>query len=70
MPSVCLGTWKSPSNQGKEAVKAAIDAGYHHIDCAYAYCNENEVEKNIQEKIKDEVGGSLLHRQQVVAHLL
>jgi hypothetical protein len=28
------------------------------------------VEKNIQEKIKDEVGGSLLHRQQVVAHLL
>ncbi len=32
IPAIGLGTWQSEPNQVKEAVEAALRAGYRHID--------------------------------------
>lgn len=46
---------KSREGEAVSAVKAAIDAGYRHIDTAYLYANEQEVGQAIREKIAEGV---------------
>lgn len=48
MPGIGLGTWQSGPNQVSEAVKAALQHGYRHIDTAYEYGNEAEVGAGIR----------------------
>jgi len=49
IPAVGLGTWQSKPNEVREAVKAALLAGYRHIDTALAYGNEAEVGQGIKD---------------------
>ncbi|KAF8636968.1 hypothetical protein AX17_003130 [Amanita inopinata Kibby_2008] len=49
IPAVGLGTWQSKPEQVCSAVAYAIkEAGYRHIDCAWAYGNEKSVGEGIQ----------------------
>ncbi|CAD6271957.1 unnamed protein product [Miscanthus lutarioriparius] len=43
IPSVGLGTWQISPAVVEDAIRAALQAGYHHIDCSPQYGNQKEV---------------------------
>jgi 2,5-diketo-D-gluconate reductase A len=47
IPSVGLGVWQTPPEATEQAVSAALETGYRHIDTAAAYDNEREVGRAI-----------------------
>ncbi|MFW6205952.1 MAG: aldo/keto reductase [Gemmatimonadota bacterium] len=50
MPLFGLGTFRSPEGQPtRDAVRAALDAGYRHIDTAAIYGNETDVGAAVRE---------------------
>jgi diketogulonate reductase-like aldo/keto reductase len=47
MPALGLGVFQTPPAETRDAVRAALEAGYRHIDTAAAYGNEREVGQGI-----------------------
>jgi len=43
MPALGLGVFQTPPEETRDAVRAALNAGYRHIDTAAAYGNERQV---------------------------
>ncbi|WP_326555259.1 aldo/keto reductase [Micromonospora sp. NBC_01813] len=43
MPMLGFGTWQATGEAGYRAVRAALDAGYRHLDTATMYGNEAQV---------------------------
>ena len=48
IPQLALGTWLIDDDKVADAVKAAIEIGYRHIDTAQAYGNERGVGEGIR----------------------
>ncbi|MFD5122689.1 aldo/keto reductase [Streptomyces sp. NPDC058385] len=49
MPALGLGVFQTPPDETRDAVRAALDLGYRHIDTAAAYGNEREVGRAIRD---------------------
>ena len=49
MPLLGLGTWQASGTEAYDAVRAALDAGYRHIDTATMYGNEQQVGRALAE---------------------
>jgi diketogulonate reductase-like aldo/keto reductase len=43
LPALGLGVFQTPPDETRDAVAAALQAGYRHIDTAAAYANERQV---------------------------
>jgi 2,5-diketo-D-gluconate reductase A len=48
IPQLGFGTWQVPADEAADAVQAALEAGYHHIDTAQLYHNERAVGQGIR----------------------
>jgi len=48
MPALGLGVFQTPPDATTDAVEAALQTGYRHIDTAAAYANEREVGEGIR----------------------
>jgi aldehyde reductase len=55
MPVLGFGTLIADASETRTATKAALDAGFRHLDCAERYRNEEQVGEAIRESIR---GGS------------
>ncbi len=51
IPALGLGTWKLEGDQASDTVKAAIDIGYRHFDCALIYQNEPEIGQSFNQLV-------------------
>ena len=49
MPVVGFGTWRMRHDQAHQAVLAALEAGYRHIDTATMYANERDVGRAVRD---------------------
>jgi diketogulonate reductase-like aldo/keto reductase len=58
MPALGFGVFQTPPDETRDAVRAALDAGYRHIDTAAAYGNERQVGEAVR--------GSDLDRSDVI----
>jgi diketogulonate reductase-like aldo/keto reductase len=48
IPALGLGVFQTPPDETRDAVRAALGAGYPHIDSAAAYANEHQVGEAVQ----------------------
>jgi diketogulonate reductase-like aldo/keto reductase len=56
MPALGLGVFQTPPDETRDAVGAALDAGYRHIDTAAAYGNERQVGEAVHSSDLDRSG--------------
>ncbi|PWZ02409.1 hypothetical protein BCV70DRAFT_63886 [Testicularia cyperi] len=49
IPKLGFGTWKMTKDQAAPAVAHALKTGYRHLDCAWAYRNEDAVAAGIKQ---------------------
>ena len=57
IPALGLGVFQTPPDETRDAVRAALAAGYRHIDTAAAYGNERQVGEAVHSSEPGPVGG-------------
>lgn len=55
MPIIGLGTWKLEKDKLENSIRAAIKAGYRHIDTAFRYGNEEDIGNVLQKLFNEKI---------------